>query len=400
MRLLLVYHSFPLPPHDGGRIAFFNTVKYLGRSHEVGVVCLAGADEEVSLAGLENYCSYVRVFRRSSRGDWLRLVRGMISDPPGAGLKYWYPAAGEMIRQTVAENRPEIVEFHHLNIAIYRRFAEGALTVLRGQNVEYKVWERYAEHASGWLGRSYAKWTAPRVRRYEASTVSKFDRCVAVSLADADYLQAALPGARIDVIPYGVDTEFFFPQPEVTEEPFSLTITGNFDWGPKRQSLFALLDKVFPILRAKLPEAKFYIVGKGVPEYLKKMADRTPGVLLTGSVADVRPFIARSSLLINYVESGGGIALKVLEAMAMKKPLLCNSLGCEGVPMTNGKDVFVADGPEEFATAAVHLLRNETLRTRLAENAYRKVLEQYSWSVVGDQLGRFYETMISNRRIN
>src|ERR1700729_1805272 len=99
MRILLISHSFPLPPHDGGRIAFFNSVKYLAKSHEEGVGCLAETgDQDVATAELEKYCSYVRIFKRSPRADSFRVLRGVVSDPPGAALKYWCPAAGALIR--------------------------------------------------------------------------------------------------------------------------------------------------------------------------------------------------------------------------------------------------------------------------------------------------------------
>jgi glycosyltransferase involved in cell wall biosynthesis len=272
--------------------------------------------------------------------------------------------------------------------------------VLREQNIEYKVWERYAENASGWVRRSSAKWTAARMRRYEAEVASRFDRCVVVSPADAAYLRAASPRARIEVVPFGVDTEYFYPRPEVPEEPFSITLTGHFGWGPKQQSLHALLTKVIPILGAQLPEAKVYIVGSDVPRDLQKLAEGLRGVVVTGPVADVRPYIARSSLLINYMESGGGIAIKVLEAMAMRKPVLCNSLGCEGIPVKPGEDVFVADGPEEFATAAARLLRDESTRTRVAESGYRKILEEYSWQVIAGRLGEVYGALAARREMS
>jgi len=397
MKLLLVAHLFPLPAHDGGRIAFFNTVKHLARVHEVGVICLAGRDEDAPSGDLEKHCSYVHVFRRKAHTDKLRILRGMLLDPPGAGSKYWYPAAGELIRKSVRAQRPEVVEFHHLNMAVYRTFAEGVPTVLREHNVEYKVWERYARGASGMLERTYAKWTAPRLRRYEAEVASRFDRCVVVSPADAGYLRAVSPSSRIEVVPFGIDTEYFYPLLEVPEEPCSITITGSFDWGPKQQSLHTLLTRVFPSIRAHFPEAKLYVVGRGVSRELKEAADKMRGVVVTGPVADVRPHIARSSLLINYMESGGGIAIKVLEAMAMRKPVLCNSLGCEGIPVTRGQDVFVADGAEEFATAAVWLLRDESARARIAEGGYRRVLEEYSWQVITGRLGRVYEALRSER---
>jgi glycosyltransferase involved in cell wall biosynthesis len=395
----MVFPFLPYPPDDGGRIGFFNPIKYLSRDHEVSIVSLTeGRGQEASIEELKKFCVELRTYRRSSWQDPYRLLKGAILSPPGSGAKYWHRAVGELIRETIAAQQPEIVEFHHLNTAIYRRFAGRVPAVLREHNVEYKVWERYAQHASGWAERGYAKWTAPRVRRYEAKVAQQFDRCVVVSPADGAHLRAVAPEACIEVIPSGVDTEYFYPRPEVGEEPFSVTMTGSFEWGPKQQSLFALLSRVFPILRGKLPKAKLYVVGKGVPEDLKKLAEAMRGVVLTGQVADVRPYIARSSLLINYMESGGGIALKVLEAMAMRKPVLCNVLSCEGIPMVQGRDMFVADGPEEFATAAVHLLGNESVRRQLAENAYRRVLTQYSWSVIASQLERFYETLLPERR--
>ncbi|HUJ83041.1 MAG TPA: glycosyltransferase [Candidatus Acidoferrales bacterium] len=398
MRLLLVSHSFPLPAHDGGRIGFFNSVKYLARTHQVGVVCLAEHSEEAPVAELERHCSFVRVFRRKPGGDSLRLIRGIVLDPPGALAKYSYPAAGQLIRDAVRAFRPDIVEFHHLHTAIYQQFSQGVLTVLREHNVEYKVWERYAGNASGWVEKRYTKWTTPRMRRYEAEAALRFDRCVVVSPADAEWLRAVAPAARIEVIPSGVDTEYFFPFVGMPEEAFSMTITGSFAWGPKQQSLWSLLTKVFPKIKAKVPEATLYVVGKGMPEELQRLGATIPGVKITGPLLDVRPYIARSALLINYLESGGGIALKVLEAMAMRKPVLSNSLGCEGIPMTHGQDLCVADGPEVFATAAARLLRDESERRRLAASGYQRVLQEYSWHVIAGRLESVYETLLETRR--
>jgi polysaccharide biosynthesis protein PslH len=394
-----VFPFLPYPPDDGGRIGFFNPIKYLSRGHEVSIVSLReGRGQEASIEELKKFCVELRTYRRSSWQDPYRLLKGAILSPPGSGAKYWHRAVGELIQETIAAQQPEIVEFHHLNTAIYRRFAGRVPAVLREHNVEYKVWERYAQHASGWAERGYAKWTAPRVRRYEAKIAPQFDRCVVVSPADGAHLKAVAPEARIEVIPSGVDTEYFRPLPDVPEELFSITLTGSFEWRPKQQSLFILLTRVFPKLRARLPEAKLYVVGKGVPEYLQRVARETPGVTITGSVPDVRPYIARSALMINYLESGGGIALKALEAMAMRKPVLCNLLGCEGIPMVRGRDVFVADGPEDFAAAAAYLLEDPAARLGLAEEGHRRVLESYSWNVIASRLRECYESVVDERR--
>lgn len=389
----------PYPPDDGGRIGFFNPIKYLSRAHDVAVVSLMSAEETSALEGLKQFCPNIRVFRRPSAREWLRLTRGIFVDPPGAAAKYWHKGAGEVIREAVRSHNPDLVEFHHLNTAIYRDFAASVPAILREHNVEFKVWERHAANASVWWERVYAKWCAPRVRRYEGQAASRFDKCIVVSEADRVHLQQVAPEARIEVIPSGVDTEYFKPHSQVLEEPWSLTLTGSFNWGPKQQSLVSLLTHVFPRVKAKVPEARLHVIGKGVPDRLRKMAERIPGVTLHGKVPDVRPYIARSALVIQYLESGGGIALKVLEAMAMSKPVLSNALGCEGIPLKHGRDVFLADGPDAFAQAAAALLADPAQRARLAEEGHRRVLEEYSWHVIADRFQECYRGILEERGI-
>jgi glycosyltransferase involved in cell wall biosynthesis len=174
-----------------------------------------------------------------------------------------------------------------------------------------------------------------------------------------------------------------------------MVLTGGFSWKPKQHNLRVLLAEVMPRIRAQVPEAKLSVVGKGVPEELRRLAERTPGVTVTGAVPDVRPYVWRSSLALNYVESGSGIALKVLEAMAMKKPVLSNSLGCEGIEVESGREVFLADGAEEFAGAAARLLEDAAVRRSLAEKGYQRVQELYSWAAIANRFQDCYETVVA-----
>jgi polysaccharide biosynthesis protein PslH len=399
LRILLVFPFLPYPPDDGGKIGFFNPIKYLSRKNEVSVVCMTdGGHQAPAAEELRKVCPNLRIYERPAWQDSFRLLKGMVFPPPGSAAKYWHRGTGDLIKKAIATDKPDIVEFHHLNTAIYRQFAEGLPKILREHNVEHKVWERHGANATKWTERRYARWMAPRVRRYEAELASRFDRCIVVSDADAAHLQAISPNAQVEIIPSGVDTEYFFPLPETEEVPFSITLTGSFGWKPKQQSLNALLTRVFPKIRAKISGAKLYVIGKGIPEWLQRIARQTPGVTIEVGVPDVRPYIARSTLLINYLESGGGIALKVLEAMAMKKPVLCNLLGCEGIPLRHGTDFFLADGSDEFAAAACCLMVDRPLRAALAEEGYRRVLEGYSWNVIASRLEDCYKSVLEERR--
>jgi glycosyltransferase involved in cell wall biosynthesis len=344
---------------------------------------------------MRRYCRAVETYVRPRALDSLRLARGLFWGPPGSAAKYWDAGFGRLVGECVGRYGIDLVEFQHLNTAAYRDQAGSVPAILREHNVEYKVWERHAVHARSLVESLYVRRYAPRVRAYEGKMAPRFARCLTVSRADARHLTEIAPTARLEVIPSGVDTEYFYPSPDVQEEPHRMVLTGSFEWKPKHHNLRVLLAEIVPRIRAKVPEAKLYVVGKGVPEELRRLAERTPGVTVTGTVPDVRPYVWRSSLVLNYLESGGGIALKVLEAMAMRRPVLSNSLGCEGIEVEHGREVFLADGAEEFAGAAAHLLEDAAVRRSLAEKGYQRVPELYSWAIIANRLQDCYETVVA-----
>lgn len=394
MRILLVTHFFPYPPNDGGRLACFNPIKYLSRSHEVVLASMIEPEELQYVQEMKRYCLGVETYLRPRAFDSWRLARGLFSDPPGSASKYWDAGFETVLRDCIERYAVDVVEFEHLNTAAYRHLAKDVPCILREHNVEYKVWERHAEAERSFLEKWYVGRSVPRVRSYEAKMATRFDRCLTVSKADARCLSQISPEARVETIPLGVDPEYFYPSPEIPEEPCTMVFTGSFEWKPKQHNLRILLAEIMPRIRTITPKAKLYVVGKGVPEELRRLAERTPGVTVTGKVPDVRPYVWRSSLVLNYLESGGGIALKVLEAMAMRKPVLSNTLGCEGIEVEHGREVYLADGPEDFAVAATRLLEDPVIRECIGKEAYRKVLEQYGWGAIAPRLEQQYESVL------
>lgn len=395
MRILLTFPFFPFPPNDGGRIGFFNPIKYLSRSHEIIVATLTDRKDLQFIPEIEKYCIAVHVLTRGSLLDRVKLAKSVLGTPPGAAGKYWVRRFGKLIEDCVRRYDIELVEFHHLNTAIYTKYAGTVPGLLREHNVEYKIWERHATYAERPVERIYARLCAARVRAYEAEMAGKFARCITVTPADREHLLSVAPRAKVECIPSGVDTEYFYPAEGVGEEADSLVLTGSFQWKPKQHNLRVLLTDIFPRIQQKIPRAKLYVVGKGVPADLRDLAGKLANVTITGTVSDVRPFVWRSSVVLNYVESGGGIALKVLEAMAMRKAILSNSLGCEGIDVAHGREIFMADSPDDYADAAVTLLEQQSLRQRLAEAAFAKMRERYAWHVIAKQFDALYSTVLA-----
>lgn len=395
MRILCVTPFFPYPPIDGARLSCFNTIKHLSRGNEFVLVSMVDADELQYAPEMNGYCVEVVTYVRPRALDSLRLAGGLLWEPPGSAAKYFNPRFASLVTDCAERHRIDLVQFEHLNTAAYGGLVSRVPAILREHNAQYIVWERHASHVRSPLEKLYVTWCGPRVRAYEAKMVARFARCLAISQADARHLSLIAPTARVEVIPCGVDMEYFYPSPDIQEEPYRMVLTGAFDWKPKQHNLRLLLSEIMPRIRAKVSEAELYVVGKGVPDELRRLGEHTPGVTMTGKVPDVRPYVWRSSLVLNYLESGGGLALKLLEAMAMRKPVLSNSLGCEGMEVEHGNEVYLADGPEEFADAAARLLRDMVVRRGLAERGYQRVRESYSWSLISNRFQRMYETVVA-----
>jgi glycosyltransferase involved in cell wall biosynthesis len=397
LRLLFVTHIFPYPPNVGGRIGIFNPLKYLSRRMEMVLVSFVDSESVHFANEMRRYCVDVMV-HPLRRSGYAGLLRGLLGEPPGTASRYYDPEFGTLIARAAKGHAVDLVELQHLNTAVYRSWVDSVPVSLREHNVEYKVWERHAQYPNSRLEGIYASAIAPRVRVYEAKVAPRFQRCITVSEADAEHLRQVAPTARIECIPSGVDMEYFFPDDSIPEDAHSMVLTGNFEWKPKQHNLRVLVSEIYPRIKERLPSASLTVVGEGVPAEIRRFASRLPGLILTGGVPDVRPYVRKAGLALNYLESGGGIALKVLEAMAMRKPVLSNSLGCEGIKVRQGENVFLADGVQSFEEAAVLMLQNPPLRQRIATSGYQLVKENYGWERLATQFEECYASVISESK--
>lgn len=381
----------------GGRIGYFNPLRYLSRRIEIVLLSIIDPSSLEFAHEMDRYCLDVKV-HQIRRSPYVALGRGLVGEIPGTAAKYYDPAFGKLIQTAIQQWNIDVVELQHLNTASYRQWVNSVPVLLREHNIEYKVWERQARHANNFAEHAYVSIVAPRIKAYEAKVAPQFDRCITVSEADANYLRSVAPSAKIEMIPSGVDTEYFVADTSAPQEPYSMVLTGAFDWKPKQHNLKVFLTKFYPVIKAKLPNATLKVVGKGVPDELRALADKLQGVTITGSVPDVRPYLQKAVLALNYMENGGGIALKVLEAMAMRKPVLSNALGCEGIRVQHGENVFLADTVESFTDAAVLLLQNAGVREKIAQGGYRLVQESYAWERLASQFQECYASVLSERR--
>jgi glycosyltransferase involved in cell wall biosynthesis len=163
------------------------------------------------------------------------------------------------------------------------------------------------------------------------------------------------------------------------------------DWTPNQDAILYFAEAILPKIQKELGDASLWVVGRKPSERLKELARKLPGIHVTGAVDDIRPYIARSAVYVVPIRIGGGTRIKIYEAMAMGKPVVSTTVGAEGLPVENGRDLFLEDDPERFAAVVVQLLRSPRLSRQLGEAARRLVETSYSWAAVAGELAETLE---------
>ena len=199
-------------------------------------------------------------------------------------------------------------------------------------------------------------------------------------------------------VPTGVDTAFFRPSGELTLKPHNLVFTGSMDWLPNEDAIRYFTEQIMPRIRQEVPGVTLTVVGRDPYPGLVELSKRDSSVIVTGRVDDVRPYMEEAAVYVVPLRIGGGTRLKIYEAMAMEKAIVSTSVGAEGLPVTDGKEIFIADTPEQFAAAVVKLLTNPSFAKEVGEQARQTVVEKFGWSGVAKRFAEICETTIRDHR--
>jgi glycosyltransferase involved in cell wall biosynthesis len=305
------------------------------------------------------------------------------------------PEVGAAVRAKTASGKCDIVYMVSWNMRHYIEAAGATPSILEiGDNPETLI-ARSIPHISGLAhkARLYLDWYL--IRRVLRRELRRYPEAVLLSSADASRLARHCRTTRLTVIPNGVDAARFQPARQETPGPAMLIFTGIMDYLPNDTAARYFIREVFPLIRRQVPGASFWAVGRDPMAALKSLHDPAAGIHVTGAVPDLRDYFNRATIYVCPLLSGAGIKNKILEAWAMKIPIVATGLSCEGINVEPGADIVVADSPRQFADAVVTLAADSEARRRLAENGRRKVEAQYSWEAAADQVERLLTEVTS-----
>ena len=396
MRILWVKMGGLWPSTSGGRIRSLEMLSCLSRRHEVTVLTTHGpGDDTDGLAARLPDCRRIISVpfvapRLGSASFALALARSWLSPLPVDMWKWQVSAVRDQVRSLVAAGAADICVADFLVAVPNLPPSIRVPVVLFEHNVEHMIWRRLAGLESRAWRRALLEMEWRKVRRVERLACARADVTIAVSEEDRRVLQALAPDSRCVAIPTGVDAAYFTPggRPEV---PHRLVFTGSMDWHPNEDAILHFTSAILPRIRAEVPDVSVTVVGRTPSAHLRGIAERA-GIVVTGTVDDVRPYIDEAAVYIVPLRAGGGTRLKIFEALAMGKAVVSTTVGAEGLALTPDRDVCIADEPEAFAGAVTALLHDPARRHVLGQAGRRLVEDRYSWEQVAGQFDEYCQS--------
>jgi sugar transferase (PEP-CTERM/EpsH1 system associated) len=385
MRILWVKVGGLWPPDTGGRIRSFQMISELSRSHRVVLLTThRSKDERRDLLAALPHCERIDSIpheapKAGTAAFAAALARSWLSPLPVDMLRWRSRTLRRRIREEITTGDLDLcVSDFLVSFASFPRKSRVPL-VLFEHNVEHLLWKRLASLEPAPLKRALLELEWRKIRRFESRACRLARRTVTVSEQDRAFLAKEARGADFRVVATGVDTTFYRPN-GAREDARKLVFTGSMDWYPNEDAVLDFLDASFPRIRRETEGVSLTVVGRNPSPKLRAAASRD--VTITGTVPDVRPYVAEAAVYIVPLRLGSGTRLKIFEALAMGKAVVSTTLGAEGLPLVPGEHYLRADEPADFAREVTALLKDPERRRRLGAAGRRLVEERFSWPQV------------------
>ena len=397
MNILWLKTELLHPVDKGGKIRSYNMLKALKRDCRITYLTLDDGTADHSARELASeYCHDLvcvphRRREKFTTGFYVELALNLASDLPYAIKKYESLEMREEIKKLLPAKRIDVLVCDFLAPAVNVPADLNCTTVLFQHNVEAMIWKRHYEVQTATARKAYLYRQWQKMRAFEAKACKLYDSVVAVSREDREQMQQEYGLENVFDVPTGVDTEYFRPSGNVTTRPHHLVFTGSMDWLPNEDGIRYFTEQIMPRIKQAVPDVTLTVVGRDPYPSLVELSKRDPSVIVTGRVDDVRPYMEEAAVYIVPLRIGGGTRLKIYEAMAMEKPVVSTTIGAEGLPVTNGAEIVLADTPESFAAAVVQLFEQKDLSVEIGTRAAAKVRAQFGWESVADNFAAICE---------
>ena len=397
LNVLIVSAQFPFPPRSGFEMRVHHLARRIAARHDVTLLSYTRPSERDDGAAAwpgDLRVETVELAAPSRAAKRAAQAASLASPRPYACRSVRSHEMQRRIDALCAARRVDVVQLETSLLCTFS-FPPGVPVVVDEHNVEYEVFARMHEGERSRPRRAFNRVEHARFRRFEQHCWRRAAGCAVTSEREARIVRSVAPRAPVEVVPNGVDLDAFRPS-RTPPEPCSVVFNGILDYRPNLDAANHLVDEIWPRVQRHSPGARLTIVGRGHPGDIRRL--RRPGVAVTGEVPDVRPYLERAAVVAVPVRMGGGTRLKVLEGLAIGKPMVSTTLGCEGVRVRDGEHLLVADGADAFAAAIARVFAHAGLGHALGSAGRGLVEREYSWDLAADRLDDLLARVGARRR--
>lgn len=398
MKILVICNKSPWPKHEGGPIAMHAMISgLLEAGHSVKVLAANTNKFNVDPATIP------ADFAEKTRIEFVDInlslnvfsaLWNFVTARSYHVTRFHTRIFAEKLTQILQAETFDIIHIEMLYMASYldiiRKYSN-AKVVLRAHNIEHKIWQRIAEGCSNPFKRLYLTQLYRSLRRFEVNILDRVDGIVAITPVDARNFARICSNNNIISIPFGINLSTLDPAPS---QPDNATLfhIGAMNWFPNQEGIKWLLNNVWPKVLRTLPGIQLHLAGRYMPEWMQKLS--LPNVTVDGEVPDVWEYMKRYSIMVVPLFSGSGIRIKIVEGMAAGKAIITTAIGAEGINFVNGRDLLIAKDANSFADAIRQLYADESLRTKLGENARKLIANDHDNTILMQKLSEFYLVVV------
>lgn len=402
MKILVCTQKIPYPLTSGDNLRIYNIFKELAKNHEVYLLYNdTSKNNQESLAVIEKSGIFEDCISLNLPSSSLidRAIGLMFLDSKLFSTRGYFKFKKDVknkVSEIVKKNKIEIIHSHDLFVSLLLsdfNTVPKVLDLTDSHGLYYKRELQSLQNPINFFTKC-SRFIA--MRRGETRLLKNFGVTTVVSPIDQEYLKKLDKNGDIRVIPNGVDINHFSPIKDVKEDYPIILFSGTMNFSPNMGAVFYIYKKILPLLRLQMPDLKFYVVGRDPPRDIKNLADNDH-IIVTGYVDDIREYISKASVVLVPMKSGSGIKNKILEAMAMEKPVVTNPMGAEALSEEAKNCLLIGETTDEIANHVINLLRDRTKRVELGKKGRETVMKEYSWDRVAEKYEKVYMELLKSK---
>jgi sugar transferase (PEP-CTERM/EpsH1 system associated) len=395
LKILLISFDFPYPPSGGSISRDYNLIKQLSKNNDIFWInrTIRDRPKDEYIKEMEKYCKIIKIVEWNYGHTIIGLIKSFFTKEPYIIHRFASQYMTDLVHQVLKNNIFDLILCDHIYLSQYlpHEIELHVPTIPNNEDNGFTYYKRLSE-TNGLIRPFFAKLQWRKMLNYEVNVYQRF--CVDITTSDTEknIIMKYLKGVKIGVVKNGVDVDYFKPMKRTNMEN-NIIYTAWFKYYPNQQAVIEFVKDVFPLLKAKIPDIKFYIVGKEPPKRVHELS-KINGIVVTGEVEDVRPYLANADVAVIPLKVGGGTRLKILEAMAMGIPVISTKLGAEGLDVKEDENILIADDHEDFAQKIYEIITDKQLSKRISDSAIKFVEENYTWEKIGEDICNFINDFV------